>query len=322
MIFIITLYNIAIVICLLNFFSNVFFFQKLAFRCNENKTVNVIPIVDYNAHINLMYFIILLLLDSIIICFIVFKVGKLFNLLFIPMVIIFWGQIIIRPMLFFNKSPWFINCFKYSIFSLIIIIYLNKINISSLFAIFHNSSIIMLFNVLLLMLKIYIYIFLTITIFTYFIKNLLSRKFLVKKIKFDLKSKLKVNLKKTFKKRHSGSRKSIIAFTFFYETLLNLIKPLLYYIVSIFVDPIKAIICLFLEFIFYITSIKDERLHFLLCKIVLILTFVITYVTVLNNSKYSINFVNIFGYISSAIIIPLILESINSYKNIVNKKEQ
>lgn len=322
MTFIITLYKIAIVICLLNFYSNVFCFRKLAFRCNENKNVDAIPIVDYNAHINLAYFIILILLDNIIICFVVFKVGELFNLLFIPMVIIFFGQIIIRPMLFLNKSPLFINCFNYSIFSLIIIIFLNKINVNSLFAIFHNSSIIMLFNVLLLMLKIYIYMFLTITNFTYFIKNLLSRKFLVKKIKFDVKSKLKINLEKTFKKRNGGSRKSIIVFTIFYETLLNLIKMPLYYIVSIFVEPIIAIICLFLEFIFYITSIQDERLHFLLCKIVLILTFVITYVIVLNNSNYSNNFVSIFGYISSAIIIPLILESINSYKNIVNKKEQ
>lgn len=101
---------------------------------------------------------------------------------------------------------------------------------------------------------------------------------------------------------------------YIYYFILEIITNTVYYLLSIvysfIIFPIIRIICIIFKLFISIDNIKSEKTIYFSTKIILIISFILEYILIQINPIFSSVIINIYEYISTAIMIPVILESL------------
>ena len=175
------------------------------------------------------------------------------------------------------------------------------------------------FIIVVLLIKIYIFLFSIILNIRYLLK-LIKCIFKVNKLDYTLSEKLMINYNILFKYRNlKGIKKVLLFFIYIYESIINIVKMILYLINEVSIIPMLFIIRNILRFVNIIINYDDGKFNFLACKMLLVITFIVVYTIISINKLFMPELINIYEYISTAIIIPILLDGIISYKDYIKK---
>ena len=94
------------------------------------------------------------------------------------------------------------------------------------------------------------------------------------------------------------------------EIITNTVYYLLSIIYSFIIFPIIKIIYIIFKLFININDIKLEKTVYFSTKIILIISFIVEYILIQINPIFSDIIINVYEYISTAIMIPVILESL------------
>ena len=122
---------------------------------------------------------------------------------------------------------------------------------------------------------------------------------------------LKFEKYKKYKKKKNIILKILV---YSYYFILEIITNTIYYILSIvysfIIFPIIRMIYIVFKLFISIDNIKSEKTIYFSTKIILIISFIVEYILIQINPIFSGIIINIYEYISTAIMIPVILESL------------
>ncbi|MBD9074469.1 hypothetical protein EGP91_00495 [bacterium] len=311
-------YNITSIICLI-----ICIFEAILFPLfNKDKVENEdeskdVPIIQPNGHVSLLKLIILLVCDLIIIIYSIWHLKIDFNHLYIPILILAFCLIIIKP--FISVKVESLDYTTYSIFCYWFCYILQNIKYESIINCFSNTLLVESFIIVVLLIKIYIFLFSIILNIRYLLK-LIKCIFKVNKLDYTLSEKLMINYNILFKYRNlKGIKKVLLFFIYIYESIINIVKMILYLINEVSIIPMLFIIRNILRFVNIIINYDDGKFNFLACKMLLVITFIVVYTIISINKLFMPELINIYEYISTAIIIPILLDGIISYKDYIKK---
>lgn len=268
----------------------------------------------------------LMILALIYLC----KIEKIITYISIPSTILIIYIIYLRPMLKLNAEPFVYNYSLYG-FALIIAILVNsKIDYLEYFRKIDNESISQIMAILLVLIQTY-------TIFYCFIVNCY---FLIKSIaKFNI-SKFEDNFSKCIKylekhisydnielkyeysnELYYGKKGRILKLLlimpfFIFDTTRCMLLYLLSYLFTTIINPICIFIKFILKLLNKVSNTNENKINYGISKITLILTFIITYLLLqLNSTIFQDRIIATYEYLSTAILIPVILDSLSSMKD-------
>lgn len=232
------------------------------------------------------------------------------------MLIAFYA-IILKPFVLLKNNN--LEYTTYSSLSLIFCSLIQLIDYEKILNIISNKIVFELLMLFILVIKVYLFLFLILTNIRYFFK-LLTSIIKLKKINICLSEKLKIKYNLTFKYQHDKNKKKImIMLIYIYETIINIIKSIMFFINDIFLNPTLFILNKIVKFLNIIIQSEDGSFNYLICKMLLVVTFISVHVYVNINNFLSLEVLNMFEYISTSIIIPVLLDSIISYNNYLKK---
>lgn len=287
------------------------------------KLENSITIIDFIGVIAVLVLVTLLLLY-------LSEIGKIISYIAIPSTIFIIYVVYLRPMLKLYDEQ-FIYVYSLYGFILVIAIFINsKIDYLEYFQQIGNESVIQVMAIILVLIQTYT-IFYCLIVNCYFLikslakfdvskfEDIFSRfvKCLERNISYD-----NINLK--FKYTNGllyGSKKIILKLLLFipffiFDTIRCMALYLLSYLFSTTINPTCIFIKFILKFLGKISNINDNKINYGISKITLILSFVVAYLLMqLNNTIFQERVIATYEYISTAILIPIILEGLLSMKD-------
>ena len=142
--------------------------------------------------------------------------------------------------------------------------------------------------------------------------KLLNRYFKYIDSKFDYSNlTLKFEKYKKYKTKKNLISKIFVYINYFIlEIITNTVYYLLSIIYSFIIFPIIKIIYIIFKLFININDIKLEKTVYFSTKIILIISFIVEYILIQINPIFSDIIINVYEYISTAIMIPVILESL------------
>ncbi len=309
-------YNITSIICMIICVAEAILYPFDKTKKADEDENGAIPIIDPKGHVNLVNLLILLILSLIIIIASIWYFKLDFNYLYIPMLTIVIYFIILKS--FISAKSDNLQYTTYSSLCFCICYIVQSINYEFIIKSFSNTLLIESFVLLVLLTKIYIFLFSILINIRYFLK-LIKSVFKIKKLKFNLSEKLMINYNKSFKyTKLKGAKKLLLFFIYPYELIVNIIKLFSYSIYNVIILPIILIVGSLLKFVNIIINYDDGQFKFLICKMLLVITFIVVYIVIIINKGFTSKLINIYEYVSTAIIIPILLESIISFKNYIS----
>lgn len=257
------------------------------------------------------------------------KIGKIISYIAIPSTIFIIYVVYLKPMLKLNEEPFVYNYSLYG-FVLVIAIWINsKIDYLEYFQQIGNESVSQVMVIILVLIQAYTIFYCLIVNCYFLIKSLAKfniskfedsfskfRKYLERNISYD-------NIELTFERTNElfyGDKKKILKLLliipfFIFDIICCMILYLLSYLFTTIINPI----CIFIKFIFKtlnkMSNTNENKINYGISKITLILSFVITYLLIqLNSTIFQERIIATYEYISTTILIPVILESLLSMK--------
>ncbi|MGN1324706.1 MAG: hypothetical protein ACI4VR_05860 [Bacilli bacterium] len=291
----------------------------------NNKSVNLekrITIIDFIGGITLSVLMILFSLYLI-------KIGKIISYIAIPSTIFIIYVVYLRPILKLNDEPFVYNYSLYG-FILVMAIWINsKIDYLEYFQQIGNESVSQVMAIIFVLIQTYT-IFYCLIVNCYFLIKSFA-KFNISKFE-DIFSKFRKHLERnisydnielTFEHTNElfyGDKKKILKLLliipfFIFDIIRCMILYLLSYLFTTIINPICIFIKFILKILNKISNTNENKINYGISKITLILSFVITYLLIqLNNTIFQERIIATYEYISTAILIPIILESLLSTK--------
>lgn len=310
-------YNITFIICmiicvgeaiLLPFSNNM--------KENEDESKEI-PIIDPKGHVSLINSIILMIIAFTIIILFVWHFKIYFSYLYIPTLIIAFYFIIIKP--FISTEDKKLLCTSYSALCCLFCSILQNIKYESITNFFSNTLLLKSIILIIILFKIYIFMFSILINIKYFLK-LVKSILKPKNIHYTLSEKLKISYNKSFNCRELKGKATIpVIICYIFESIFNIIKLIINFINELFIIPILFIIRSILKSINIIILYDDGQFNFILCKFLLVVTFIVGYIVIIIDKSFPSEIINIYEYLSTAIIIPVLLDSAISYKNYIKK---
>lgn len=257
------------------------------------------------------------------------KIGKIISYIAIPSTIFIIYVVYLRPMLKLNDEPFVYDYSLYG-FVLVMAIWINsKIDYLEYFQQIDNESISQVMAIIFVLIQTYTIFYCLIVNCYFLIKSLTKfniskfednfskfKKYLERNISYD---NIELTFEHTNELFYSSKRKIlklllIIPF-FIFDIIRCMVLYLLSYLFTTTINPF----CMFMKFIFKIlnkiSNTNENKINYGISKITLILSFVITYLLIqLNNTIFQERIIATYEYISTAILIPIILESLLSMK--------
>ena len=280
---------------------------------NEEDENDQNRIVDPNGHVGTLKLIFLTLYVIFIIIYFIWRLNLNITFLYIPMLLIAFYSIILKPFVLLENNN--LEYTTYSSLPMIFCSVIQLIDYEKILNVISNKIVVELLLLFILVIKVYLFLFFILINIRYFLK-LLTSIIKFKKINICLSEKLKIKYNLTFKYQHDKNKKKImIILVYIYETIINIIKSIMFFINDIFLDSMLFILNKVVKFLNIIIKYEDGCFNYLICKILLVVTFISVHVYANINKFLSLEVLNIFEYISTAIIIPVLLDSIISYNN-------
>lgn len=267
------------------------------------------------------------------------KIHNIITYIAIPSGIFTIYIVYLRPILKLSDDPFLCD---YSIYGNILVTALiinSKINYLDYFQKINSDSVSQVMTIIFSIIQIYLILYCLIVNCYFLIKSFSIfnitkiesnfckfQKYLEKNISFE---NLKLTFKKSYGLFYSNKNKFCKIFMFIpffmFDVVYCTLFCLLSYSFTIIINPI----CMFIEFTLKIlnkiSNTNENKINYGISKITLILSLVITYLLIqMNNTIFQERLISTYEYISTAILIPIILESLLSMKinlELIHKNE-
>ena len=282
----------------------------------ENENSNIVLLDNVTKLEGLLLFMYMLAF----LVYLVIKLGDYTAIIYFPILILGFGTLILKPFISRENTKLISNYSSYASLSCVFCVIIEPIPYEKLLNFVSEKSVIELLLIFIFCLKVYLYSYIIIANVLNIFRMLRSLLVFPKKESklFEEKLKIKYDITNKFQNK-KGIRMLGSIIIYIYETFKNMLKLFIIWFYEIFILPILFIIKLFFKKIASILNVDDGKINFLVCKIMLIITFIVAYYNIITTNIFSSKTIMIFEYVSTAIIIPIALDSIISYKKIFNK---
>lgn len=266
-----------------------------------------------------------------------FKVSKYISILYVPSILLFFYVIYIKPMTSDRPSIFKFDYYEYGAILTWALFFFTKLDFKESFTNASSEGSLQVICIIILLFEIYSCIYCLLLNLYFVVKNLKKIKvniliekyeILIEKIysKLDF-SKILLNFslsnKLIYSKRNTKLKKILLFLPYF---TLAIVICLFKYIFSIFLSfTIKPILTMF-SFIFskiiQLSNTNENQINYGITKIVATISIVFVYIIIQMNDIFQTRIINTYEFISSVIIIPIILEAFISLKEKIKKKSE
>lgn len=304
-----------------------FFFEKNDSKVEE-ETKTKLNIIELSGGICIVIIIILLFPLYV-------KFSKYISLLFIPSIILFFYAIYIKPMANNNSSAFKIDYYEYGAILTWALFYFNNIDYKKIFINISNEASLQIICILILLFEIYSCVYCLLLNLYFVIKNLKNIKihvfiekynYLIEKIynKLDFS---KISLKFSFSNnliisKDNPNAKKILLFlpSFVLDIIICFFKYFLSLFLSLVVKPLFTMLSFIFSKIIDLSNTNENQINYGMTKIISTFSIICVYIILQINDIFQERIINTYEFISSVIIIPIILETLLTLKGKVKKE--
>lgn len=292
---------------------------------NEKEVKSDLP----NNRFGIIEFIGSIFIVSILIflVFLICKNSKIISLLAIPSFILCFYIVYIKSMIKNDEKTFDYDYSSYGSLLVFTLTILNKFNFKDLFVNINNESSLQVVCIIIILFEIYA-AFYCLLLNLYFVIKSLGKvgleklfnkyKVILKKIN-DLISFSEINLEFKYSNSAIEIKKTIKKILFFIPSFVyDVIRCCFIYVISIifsfFLTPILFIIRSIFYYLVKISKTNENQVIYGITKMVSVFTIILVYILLQANIVFKQNIISVYEFISTAILIPIILEGLNYFK--------
>lgn len=265
----------------------------------------------------------------ICLCSIITIISKYLFIIYIPFIILFFYMVYIHPMTTDKPSNLKLEYCEYGASVTFALLFFSKINYNYLFINIRSAALLQIICVFILLHEIYC-CFYCLLLNVYFVIKNLKRiniyRFVIKYEKLKESIYSKVDFDKLFlqfnntnslfyNKHYSKIKISLLFFPFLIsDIIINSSKFIFFIFISIILRPFFTIFSFIFSKIIQLSNTNENQINFGLTKIVGTFSIILVYIIMQINNIFETRIVDTYEFISSVIIIPIILESLISLK--------
>lgn len=257
------------------------------------------------------------------------KISKYISFMYIPSIILFFYMVYIKPMTTDKPSAFKFDYYEYGAVVTWALFIFSKINYNDLFISITSEGALQVICILVLLFEIYSSFYCLLLNIYFVIKNLkkINIDIFINKyenliklvyskfdfnnliLKFDNTSKLVYN-------KHNSKNKKILLFlpNFVLDTIMCTFKYTISLFLSMILKPFFTIISFIFSKIIQLSNTNENQINYGLTKIVWTFSIIFVYIILQMNNVFQAKIINTYEFISSVIIIPIILEALISLK--------
>ncbi len=261
------------------------------------------------------------------------KISKYISFMYIPSIILFFYIVYIKPMTTDKPSAFKFDYYEYGAVVTWALFIFSKMNYNDLFISITSEGSLQVICILILLFEIYSSFYCLLLNIYFVIKNLkkINIDIVINKyenliklvyskfgfnnliLKFDNTSKLVYN-------KHNSITKKILLFlpNFILDTFICTFKYTISLFLSMILKPFFTIISFIFSKIIQLSNTNENQINYGLTKIVWTFSIIFVYIILQMNSVFQARIINTYEFISSVIIIPIILEALISLKEKIN----
>ncbi len=262
------------------------------------------------------------------------KIWKFISLMYFPSIILLFYTIYIKPMTY-KSSTFKFDYYEYGSIVTFSLIFFTKINYSELFNAFNSEGMLQGICIICLLLEVYTCFYCLMLNIYFLIKNLqkININRFIKKHKTVIKKfydifdfdNLILKLVNTnnliFNKDVKKSKKIVLFFpNFIIDVISCFFKYTFFFFFSMTCKPFFTILDLIFSKVMRLSEVNENFANYGLSKLVWTFSIIIVYIILQINDIFQPKIINIYEFISSVIIIPIILEALISIKEKFNKE--
>lgn len=276
----------------------------------------------------------LLALIIVIIIIILLTKTSFFNIAGIPLIFTMIYILYIKPMIKIENEKFNYEYYSYGAILTISLSIIQKIDYNKYLESINSHGIIELITIITLLMQIYLVMYVLLLNIYFVIKNLEKiniKVFLKKYTKVENKlidkfyiDNMDLKFKKTqFYCSENKNIKTILRVIVFFilNLIISVLKQFLTIIFSIFVLPILYFINFIIKLLIKISHTDINKVNYSITKVISVISFITTYIILqINTIIFQPKIISVYEYISTAILIPIILESIMTLKGKIKKE--
>ena len=294
-----------------------------AINNNKGENEKTINIIEFIGGISIA------LLLTICLKSIITKIIKYISFMCIPSIVLLFYIVYIKPMTTDKPSAFKFNYYEYGSVVTWALVFFSKINYNDLFISITSEGLLQIICIIILLFEIYSSFYCLIVNVYFVIKNLKKvniSSFINKyeklinliysKIDFNSIILKFNNTNKLVYNKHNSIIKKILLF--FPKFILDIIICTTTYTISLFLSIIIKPFCIIIDFLFskiiQLSNTNENQINYGLSKIVWTFSIIFVYIILQINNVFQTKIINTYEFISSVIIIPIILEALISLK--------
>ena len=289
---------------------------------NKKESEKRLSIIEFIGGISIV--LILLILTPILA-----KISKYISFMYIPSIILFFYMVYIKPMTTDKPSVFKFDYYEYGAVVTWALFIFSKMNYNDLFIGITSEGSLQVICILILLFEIYSSFYCLLLNIYFVIKNLKKinidsfiNKYekLIKMIydKIDFNSLILKfnNTSKLVYNKHNSITKKILLFlpNFILDTFICTFKYTISLFLSMILKPFFTIISFIFSKIIQLSNTNENQINYGLTKIVWTFSIIFVYIILQMNNVFQTRIINTYEFISSVIIIPIILEALISLK--------
>lgn len=258
------------------------------------------------------------------------NINKYISFIYIPSIILVFYMIYIKPLITDKPSVFKFDYYEYGTLIALSLLIFSKIDYKNLFVNVKSEGTMQVICILILLFEVYSCFYCLLLNIYFVIKNLkkinISKvikvyKNAVEKIYFkfdfnDIKLEFINTEKLLYNTNISNFRKYLLFLTkFILDIILCSFKYVFSLFLSFLIKPFLTILNFILSKIIQLSNTNENQINYGLSKIIWTFSIIFTYIILQINNIFQSRIINTYEFISSVIIIPIILESLISFKN-------